>query len=110
MLADRRGQGLDQPLASPTPCMLNIPNSSRYGSAFESRVVRLVYPFSFQDTTPDEMLSAVMTAVLTQVGLPAELLGDICVGENRSGPETTRTKFRLKKERNSEMLEIQENL
>ncbi|TNM85650.1 hypothetical protein fugu_007921 [Takifugu bimaculatus] len=39
---------------------------------------------AFKDTTPDEMLSAVMTAVLTQVGLPTELLGDFCVGENRA--------------------------
>ncbi|XP_059187072.1 3-ketoacyl-CoA thiolase, peroxisomal [Centropristis striata] len=35
---------------------------------------------SFKDTTPDELLSAVMTAVLTDVGLSADKLGDICVG------------------------------
>lgn len=34
----------------------------------------------FKDTTPDELLSAVMTAVLQDVGLPPEELGDICVG------------------------------
>ena len=37
----------------------------------------------FQDTTPDEMLSAVMTAVLTDVGLSPDKLGDVCVGERR---------------------------
>uniref|UniRef100_A0A671VPA7 Acetyl-CoA acyltransferase 1 n=1 Tax=Sparus aurata TaxID=8175 RepID=A0A671VPA7_SPAAU len=35
---------------------------------------------AFKDTTPDELLSAVMTAVLTDVGLPADKLGDVCVG------------------------------
>uniref|UniRef100_A0A8B9ZYG2 acetyl-CoA C-acetyltransferase n=1 Tax=Anas zonorhyncha TaxID=75864 RepID=A0A8B9ZYG2_9AVES len=34
----------------------------------------------FKDTTPDELLSAVMTAVLQDVGLRPEVLGDICVG------------------------------
>ncbi|XP_013887876.1 3-ketoacyl-CoA thiolase, peroxisomal [Austrofundulus limnaeus] len=34
----------------------------------------------FKDTTPDELLSAVMTAVLTDVGLKPDQLGDICVG------------------------------
>ncbi|KAL2085118.1 hypothetical protein ACEWY4_018438 [Coilia grayii] len=35
---------------------------------------------SFKDTTPDELLSAVMTAVLKDVGLSPDKLGDICVG------------------------------
>ncbi|KAM7394789.1 hypothetical protein PAMP_021572 [Pampus punctatissimus] len=35
---------------------------------------------SFKDTTPDELLSAVMTAVLTDVGLSPDKLGDVCVG------------------------------
>uniref|UniRef100_A0A2I3TGQ8 Acetyl-CoA acyltransferase 1 n=1 Tax=Pan troglodytes TaxID=9598 RepID=A0A2I3TGQ8_PANTR len=35
----------------------------------------------FKDTTPDELLSAVMTAVLKDVNLRPEQLGDICVGE-----------------------------
>ncbi|KAK2817588.1 hypothetical protein Q5P01_025779 [Channa striata] len=35
---------------------------------------------SFKDTTPDELLSAVMTAVLTDVGLAPDKLGDVCVG------------------------------
>ncbi|XP_023252511.1 3-ketoacyl-CoA thiolase, peroxisomal-like, partial [Seriola lalandi dorsalis] len=35
---------------------------------------------SFKDTTPDELLSAVMTAVLTDVGLSPAELGDVCVG------------------------------
>ncbi|XP_035993556.1 3-ketoacyl-CoA thiolase, peroxisomal [Fundulus heteroclitus] len=35
---------------------------------------------SFKDTTPDELLSAVMSAVLADVGLPAARLGDVCVG------------------------------
>ncbi|XP_070778807.1 3-ketoacyl-CoA thiolase, peroxisomal isoform X2 [Enoplosus armatus] len=35
---------------------------------------------AFKDTTPDELLSAVMTAVLTDVGLSPEKLGDVCVG------------------------------
>uniref|UniRef100_A0A2K5LYJ5 acetyl-CoA C-acetyltransferase n=1 Tax=Cercocebus atys TaxID=9531 RepID=A0A2K5LYJ5_CERAT len=33
----------------------------------------------FKDTTPDELLSAVMTAVLKDVNLRPEELGDICV-------------------------------
>ncbi|KAL7405074.1 hypothetical protein ABVT39_023407 [Epinephelus coioides] len=35
---------------------------------------------AFKDTTPDELLSAVMTAVMTDVGLSADKLGDVCVG------------------------------
>ncbi|XP_068451765.1 3-ketoacyl-CoA thiolase, peroxisomal [Clinocottus analis] len=35
---------------------------------------------AFKDTTPDELLSAVMTAVLADVGLSPDKLGDICVG------------------------------
>uniref|UniRef100_H0WTR2 Acetyl-CoA acyltransferase 1 n=1 Tax=Otolemur garnettii TaxID=30611 RepID=H0WTR2_OTOGA len=36
----------------------------------------------FKDTTPDELLSAVMTAVLQDVKLRPEHLGDICVAGN----------------------------
>ncbi|KAM7336846.1 hypothetical protein ACRRTK_002965 [Alexandromys fortis] len=36
---------------------------------------------SFKDTTPDELLSAVLTAVLQDVNLRPEQLGDISVGE-----------------------------
>ncbi|XP_008314704.1 3-ketoacyl-CoA thiolase, peroxisomal [Cynoglossus semilaevis] len=35
---------------------------------------------AFKDTTPDELLSTAMTAVLKEVGLSPEQLGDICVG------------------------------
>ncbi|KAM6977271.1 3-ketoacyl-CoA thiolase, peroxisomal [Aplochiton taeniatus] len=35
---------------------------------------------SFKDTTPDELLSAVMPAVLADVGLSPHRLGDVCVG------------------------------
>lgn len=35
---------------------------------------------SFKDTTPDELLSAVMMAVLKDVGLTPDKLGDVCVG------------------------------
>ncbi|KAM6939569.1 LOW QUALITY PROTEIN: 3-ketoacyl-CoA thiolase A, peroxisomal-like [Xenentodon cancila] len=35
---------------------------------------------AFKDTTPDELLSAVMTAVLKDVGLSPDKLGDVCVG------------------------------
>ncbi|KAK9540774.1 hypothetical protein VZT92_003204 [Zoarces viviparus] len=35
---------------------------------------------AFKATTPDELLSAVMTAVLTDVGLSPDKLGDVCVG------------------------------
>ncbi|XP_061096217.1 3-ketoacyl-CoA thiolase, peroxisomal [Conger conger] len=35
---------------------------------------------AFKDTTPDELLSAVMSAVLKDVGLPPDKLGDVCVG------------------------------
>uniref|UniRef100_A0A8D0G631 Acetyl-CoA acyltransferase 1 n=1 Tax=Sphenodon punctatus TaxID=8508 RepID=A0A8D0G631_SPHPU len=34
----------------------------------------------FKDTTPDELLSAVMTAVLKDLNLSPEQVGDICVG------------------------------
>ncbi|KAF6734236.1 3-ketoacyl-CoA thiolase B, peroxisomal [Oryzias melastigma] len=34
----------------------------------------------FKDTTPDELLSAVMTAVLADVALSPDKLGDVCVG------------------------------
>ncbi|XP_069814932.1 3-ketoacyl-CoA thiolase, peroxisomal [Dendropsophus ebraccatus] len=34
----------------------------------------------FKETTPDELLSAVMSAVLKDVNLRPELIGDICVG------------------------------
>lgn len=34
----------------------------------------------FKETTPDELLSSVMTAVLKDVNLRPELIGDICVG------------------------------
>ncbi|KAM5157305.1 3-ketoacyl-CoA thiolase, peroxisomal isoform 1-T1 [Mantella aurantiaca] len=34
----------------------------------------------FKDTTPDELLSSVITAVLKDVNLNPELVGDICVG------------------------------
>lgn len=43
--------------------------------------MRGVNPVCLQDTTPDELLSAVMTAVLQDVRLRPEVLGDICVGE-----------------------------
>lgn len=36
---------------------------------------------TLQDTTPDELLSAVMTAVLQDVKLKPEQLGDISVGK-----------------------------
>uniref|UniRef100_A0A452QL62 Acetyl-CoA acyltransferase 1 n=1 Tax=Ursus americanus TaxID=9643 RepID=A0A452QL62_URSAM len=39
----------------------------------------------FKDTTPDELLSAVMTAVLRDVKLSPAQLGDICVGEPGAG-------------------------
>ncbi|XP_074552421.1 3-ketoacyl-CoA thiolase, peroxisomal [Halichoeres trimaculatus] len=35
---------------------------------------------AFKDTTPDELLSAVMTAVMEDVGLSPNKLGDVCVG------------------------------
>lgn len=35
---------------------------------------------SFKDTTPEELLSAVLTAVLEDVGLSPASLGDVCVG------------------------------
>ncbi|XP_061626143.1 3-ketoacyl-CoA thiolase, peroxisomal [Phyllopteryx taeniolatus] len=35
---------------------------------------------AFKDTTPDELLSAVMSAVLKDAGLSPHLLGDVCVG------------------------------
>lgn len=34
-----------------------------------------------QDTSPDELLAAVMAAVLADVGLSPDKLGDVCVGE-----------------------------
>nr|XP_061792434.1 3-ketoacyl-CoA thiolase A, peroxisomal-like [Nerophis lumbriciformis] len=35
---------------------------------------------ALKDTTPDELLSTVMSAVLRDVGVPPHLLGDVCVG------------------------------
>ncbi|XP_040002236.1 3-ketoacyl-CoA thiolase, peroxisomal isoform X2 [Xiphias gladius] len=35
---------------------------------------------AFKDTTPDELLRAAMTAVLADVGLSPDALGDVCVG------------------------------
>ncbi|MBN3312563.1 THIKB thiolase, partial [Atractosteus spatula] len=35
---------------------------------------------AFKDTTPDELLNAVMTAVLRDVGLTPDKVGDVCVG------------------------------
>ncbi|XP_020515459.2 3-ketoacyl-CoA thiolase, peroxisomal [Labrus bergylta] len=35
---------------------------------------------AFKDTTPDELLSAVMSAVMSDVGLSPNKLGDVCVG------------------------------
>ncbi|CAJ1052795.1 -ketoacyl-CoA thiolase B%2C peroxisomal-like [Xyrichtys novacula] len=35
---------------------------------------------AFKDTTPDELLCAVMTAVMEDVGLSPNKLGDVCVG------------------------------
>ncbi|XP_047433970.1 3-ketoacyl-CoA thiolase B, peroxisomal-like [Mugil cephalus] len=35
---------------------------------------------AFKETKPDELLSAVMSAVLTDVGLSPHKLGDVCVG------------------------------
>uniref|UniRef100_A0A3Q4BT10 Uncharacterized protein n=1 Tax=Mola mola TaxID=94237 RepID=A0A3Q4BT10_MOLML len=35
---------------------------------------------AFKDTTPDELLSTVMSAVLKDVGLSPDKLGDVCVG------------------------------
>nr|XP_006120630.1 3-ketoacyl-CoA thiolase, peroxisomal [Pelodiscus sinensis] len=43
-------------------------------------IIHRMYCFSLQDTTPDELLSAVMTAVLKDVNLSPEKVGDICVG------------------------------
>lgn len=37
--------------------------------------------FPNKETTPDELLAAVMTAVLKDLNLSPEKLGDICVGE-----------------------------
>ncbi|XP_016051704.1 PREDICTED: 3-ketoacyl-CoA thiolase A, peroxisomal-like [Miniopterus natalensis] len=37
---------------------------------------------AFKDTTPDELLSAVLTAVLQDLKLSPTQLGDICVGEH----------------------------
>lgn len=43
---------------------------------------------ALQDTTPDELLSAVLTAVLQDVKLKPEQLGDISVGELPCGSGT----------------------
>lgn len=58
------------------------------GRAQEGGLMAVVPPS--QDTTPDELLSAVMTAVLQDVKLRPEQLGDICVGEPRTLPRLCR--------------------
>ncbi|XP_036594222.1 3-ketoacyl-CoA thiolase, peroxisomal [Trichosurus vulpecula] len=69
------------------PCSGYIPAASPRASADDIVVVHgrrtaigKAGRGGFKDTTPDELLSAVMTAVLQDVGLPPEELGDICVG------------------------------
>ena len=36
---------------------------------------------SFQDTLPDDMLSAAFTGVINDVGIDPTLIGDICIGK-----------------------------
>ena len=36
---------------------------------------------NFQDTLPDDMLSAAFTGVINDVGIDPTLIGDICIGK-----------------------------
>ena len=40
---------------------------------------------TFQDTLPDDMLSAAFTGVINDVGIDPTLIGDICIGEIPQG-------------------------
>lgn len=65
---------------SPHAPDLRVQEGRRWRGSYQCSV-RGVNPVCLQDTTPDELLSAVMTAVLQDVRLRPEVLGDICVGE-----------------------------
>uniref|UniRef100_A0A8B9XF96 Acetyl-CoA acyltransferase 1 n=1 Tax=Bos mutus grunniens TaxID=30521 RepID=A0A8B9XF96_BOSMU len=83
VLGHLKGRPASDPEPLATPCW----SGARWASAEDVVVVhgrRTAIGRSgrggFKDTTPDELLSAVMTAVLQDVKLSPAQLGDICVG------------------------------
>lgn len=83
VLGHLKGRPASDPEPQATPCW----SGARRASAEDVVVVhgrRTAIGRSgrggFKDTTPDELLSAVMTAVLQDVKLSPAQLGDICVG------------------------------
>uniref|UniRef100_A0A8C0AAY8 acetyl-CoA C-acetyltransferase n=1 Tax=Bos mutus grunniens TaxID=30521 RepID=A0A8C0AAY8_BOSMU len=82
VLGHLKGRPASDPEPLATPCW----SGARWASAEDVVVVhgrRTAIGRSgrggFKDTTPDELLSAVMTAVLQDVKLSPAQLGDICV-------------------------------
>ncbi|XP_012671659.1 3-ketoacyl-CoA thiolase, peroxisomal [Clupea harengus] len=70
-----------QPVIEISPCGTSMANSDDIVVVHGLRTaIGRAKRGSFKDTTPDELLSTVMTAVLKDVGLSPDKLGDICVG------------------------------
>ncbi|XP_067824438.1 3-ketoacyl-CoA thiolase, peroxisomal isoform X2 [Heptranchias perlo] len=81
----RAGQGQRTGSVQPRGCSAPQPGSSEDGDAVVvvhglRTAIGRAKRGSFKDTTPDELLSAVMQAVLNDVKLSPRDLGDICVG------------------------------
>ncbi|XP_041923740.1 3-ketoacyl-CoA thiolase, peroxisomal [Alosa sapidissima] len=70
-----------QPVLELSPCAVSIANQDDIVVVHGLRTaIGRAKRGSFKDTTPDELLSTVMTAVLKDVELSPGKLGDICVG------------------------------
>ncbi|XP_011808724.1 PREDICTED: 3-ketoacyl-CoA thiolase, peroxisomal isoform X3 [Colobus angolensis palliatus] len=79
-LTGRRGSGW---MPQAAPCLSGSPQASAADVVVvhgRRTAICRAGRGGFKDTTPDELLSAVMTAVLKDVNLRPEELGDICVG------------------------------
>ncbi|XP_014439833.1 3-ketoacyl-CoA thiolase, peroxisomal [Tupaia chinensis] len=79
-LKGRPGSG---PAPQAEPCLSNVPLPSAADVVVvhgRRTAIGRAGRGGFKDTTPDELLSAVLTAVLQDVKLRPEQLGDICVG------------------------------
>uniref|UniRef100_A0A2K5HGI9 acetyl-CoA C-acetyltransferase n=1 Tax=Colobus angolensis palliatus TaxID=336983 RepID=A0A2K5HGI9_COLAP len=78
-LTGRRGSGW---MPQAAPCLSGSPQASAADVVVvhgRRTAICRAGRGGFKDTTPDELLSAVMTAVLKDVNLRPEELGDICV-------------------------------
>ncbi|XP_062377970.1 3-ketoacyl-CoA thiolase, peroxisomal [Sardina pilchardus] len=72
---------IGQPALELSPCAVSIANQDDIVVVHGLRTaIGRAKRGSFKDTTPDELLSTVMTAVLKDVELSPGRLGDICVG------------------------------